>query len=379
MARVVLEHVDKVYPGQVKAVNDFCQEIADEEFMVLVGPSGCGKSTTLRMVAGLEEITAGRITIGDRVVNDVPPKDRNVAMVFQNYALYPHMTVRENMAFGLKIRKLPKDEIEKRIQDTARLLQLSNLLDRRPKALSGGQRQRVAVGRAIVRKPAVFLFDEPLSNLDARLRVEMRAELKKLHERLKTTVIYVTHDQVEAMTLGDRVTVMRDGVIQQVGKPMELYDRPVNRFVANFLGTPPMNFLAGRIERRDGVFAFVKGPARLRLAESIAPVLAGREDREVELGIRPESIEILTAPTDSSLQARVEVVEPLGEQTQVYFDTAQQSIVAMVDAHRQISPGDNFWLSVRPGRLHVFDLATGESLSCSSTGKEGAMPVRIRE
>ena len=329
---------------------------------MLVGTSGCGKSTLLRMVAGLEEITEGTIRIGGRVVNEVPPKDRDIAMVFQDYALYPHMTVAENMAFGLKMRKYSKDEIKARVREAAGILDLENLLDRLPKQLSGGQRQRVAVGRAIVRKPAAFLFDEPLSNLDAKLRVEMRAEVKKLHGRLRTTTIYVTHDQVEAMTLGERIVVLRDGVVQQVGEPLELYDHPANRFVASFIGTPPMNFLAGRIERQDGAFVFTRGSARLRLAQSAAPALAGREGREVELGVRPESLEILTAPAGGGLEAQVEVVEPLGNQTQVYFKTAQQSIVGMVDAHRRISPGDSFWLSAPPERLHVFDLATGESL-----------------
>ena len=259
MAQVKIEHVDKVYPGNVKAVDDVSLEIKDGEFVALVGPSGCGKSTTLRMVAGLEEISQGTITIGGQVVNDVPPKDRDIAMVFQNYALYPHMTVRENMAFGLKLRKFPKDEIARRVDEAAKILGIGDLLDRRPKALSGGQRQRVAVGRAIVRKPAVFLFDEPLSNLDAKMRIQMRVEISRLHAQLGATMLYVTHDQVEAMTMGQRIVVMKEGVVQQVDDPIALYDRPVNRFVAGFIGTPPMNFIEGTIQKEELGWVFEEG------------------------------------------------------------------------------------------------------------------------
>src|SRR3954463_16770180 len=259
MARVELEKITKIYPGNVKAVNAIDLSIRDQEFVVLVGPSGCGKSTTLRMVAGLEEISNGVIRIGDRIVNDVPPKNRDIAMVFQNYALYPHMSVYKNMAFGLKLRKMPKPQIHQRVMDAAKILDIEHLLERKPKALSGGQRQRVAVGRAIVREPAAFLFDEPLSNLDAKLRVTTRAELKRLHHRLKTTTIYVTHDQEEAMTLGDRIVVMRDGVIQQADPPLKTYNHPNNRFVAGFIGMPPMNFFDGALKIEDGRMVFEEG------------------------------------------------------------------------------------------------------------------------
>src|SRR5438477_9838396 len=268
MAQVHLEQVSKVYPGNVKAVDAVDLAIADREFVVLVGPSGCGKTTTLRMVAGLEEITAGTIRIGERIVNDVPPKDRDIAMVFQNYALYPHMTVYKNMAFGLKLRKMPKKQIHERVMDAAKILDIVHLLERKPKALSGGQRQRVAVGRAIVREPAAFLFDEPLSNLDAKLRVTTRAELKRLHQRLKTTTIYVTHDQEEAMTLGDRIVVMKDGLIQQADTPLKTYNHPNNRFVAGFIGMPPMNFFDGTLKMQDGQMIFEEG--RLKDAKVVA-------------------------------------------------------------------------------------------------------------
>src|SRR5947207_651100 len=284
MAQVVLEKISKIFPGGVKAVDDIDLGIKDQEFIVLVGPSGCGKSTTLRMVAGLEEITGGTIRIGDRVVNDVPPKDRDIAMVFQNYALYPHMTVYKNMAFGLKLRGMPKKQIEQRVMEAAKILDIQHLLDRKPKALSGGQRQRVAVGRAIVREPAAFLFDEPLSNLDARLRLTTRAELKALHQRLKTTTIYVTHDQEEAMTLGDRIVVMSRGVVQQVGPPLEVYRRPANRFVAGFIGSPPMNFLEGRMEGGD----FVEGRnGGVRMA---LPGRSARAGADLVLGFRPQTL-----------------------------------------------------------------------------------------
>ena len=292
MAEVVLEGVSKVFPGGVQAVRNMDLAIRDEEFIVLVGPSGCGKSTTLRMVAGLEEITSGTVRIGERVVNDVPPKDRDIAMVFQNYALYPHMTVYRNMAFALKLRKFAGREIDRRVRHAAEVLGIEELLDRKPKALSGGQRQRVAVGRAIVRQPAAFLFDEPLSNLDAKLRVEMRAELKRLHRRLQTTTIYVTHDQEEAMTLGDRIVVMKDGQVQQCGPPLEVYDRPANRFVAGFVGTPPMNFFEGRLAGKDGGVYFDEGTASLLLPDELSGALAsaGRADGEAVLGVRPEAL-----------------------------------------------------------------------------------------
>src|SRR2546425_6602641 len=291
MAQVMMKDLNKKY-DEVHAVKDVNLHIRDKEFIVLVGPSGCGKSTTLRMVAGLEEITAGEITIGDRVVNDLPPKDRDIAMVFQNYALYPHMTVYDNMAFGLKMRKFPKPEIQKRVQEAAEILGIQNLLKRKPRQLSGGQRQRVALGRAIVRHPRVFLFDEPLSNLDAKLRVQMRVELKKLHTRLNTTAIYVTHDQVEAMTLGDRVVVMRDGVVQQVGEPLELYNAPVNRFVAGFLGSPGMNFAAVRVSGGKDALRAHKPGFGIEVPPELAPRLAPYVERDVTVGIRPEDLHL---------------------------------------------------------------------------------------
>jgi multiple sugar transport system ATP-binding protein len=285
-----LRNVSKVYPGGVSAVRGVSLGIEQREFMIFVGPSGCGKTTTLRMIAGLEEASEGQIWIGDRMVNDVPAKDRDIAMVFQNYALYPHMTVFENMAFGLKLRRYPKDEITSRVTEAAEILGLKPYLHRRPRELSGGERQRVAVGRAIVRKPLVFLFDEPLSNLDAKLRVQMRTEIKKLHLRLQTTMIYVTHDQVEAMTMGDRIVVMKDGLIQQVADPLTLYNQPVNRFVASFIGSPPMNFLRGRILQRDGRWYFDEGTFQVKLIDEMVPKLSGYAGKEIVFGIRPEDI-----------------------------------------------------------------------------------------
>jgi multiple sugar transport system ATP-binding protein len=365
LAEVAIEGVTKVYPGPVTAVRDASLTVRDGEFMVLVGPSGCGKSTLLRTVAGLEEVTAGTIRIGARAVNDVAPKDRDVAMVFQDYALYPHMTVAGNLSFGLKMRRLPAAEIGSRVAEAARILGIEGLLDRRPKALSGGQRQRVALGRAIVRKPAVFLFDEPLSNLDAGLRAELRAEIKKLHGRLRTTTIYVTHDQVEAMTLGERIAVLRDGVIQQVGEPLELYDRPANRFVAGFLGTPPMNFLQGTFVRRDGGPGFTDGHARLRLPEGAAAALAGREGCPIELGIRPERLALAGSADaagggEDGLEARVEVVEPLGSGTIIRLATPRQALTVMVEAHRTVRVGETAWLSAPSESWHVFDGGSGQ-------------------
>lgn len=362
MAKVSLENVNKVYPGNVKAVDDFNLDIKDGEFVVLVGPSGCGKSTTLRMVAGLEELSGGWIRIGDRVVNDVPPKDRDIAMVFQNYALYPHMTVRENMAFGLKLRKFPGNEIETRVQEAARILGITELLERRPKALSGGQRQRVAVGRAIVRKPAVFLFDEPLSNLDAKMRVQMRVEISRLHGQLGATMIYVTHDQVEAMTMGQRIVVMKGGIVQQVADPLSLYDRPVNRFVAGFIGMPPMNIFNGHIRAgQDGpVF---EGPAGMRVLvhqkdrTSLAPYL----DRPVLLGLRPEDIgsaaaeQLVGAPR---IRAVVEVIEPMGSETYIYFRLGEVTFTSRVDAHRRFKVGETAEPCVFMGKAHFFDPQT---------------------
>ena len=360
MAEVVLENVTKVFPGGVEAVKDMDLLIRDEEFIVLVGPSGCGKSTTLRMVAGLEEITEGTIRIGERIVNDVPPKDRDIAMVFQNYALYPHMTVYKNMAFALKLRKFAKAEIDTRVREAAKVLGIDELLERKPKALSGGQRQRVAVGRAIVRQPAAFLFDEPLSNLDAKLRVEMRAELKRLHRTLQTTTIYVTHDQEEAMTLGDRIVVMKDGLIHQCGAPLEVYDRPANRFVASFVGTPPMNFFTGTLVGEGGALWFEEGAARLRLSDEIVGVLGDWAGREVVLGVRPEAMSLSAegrfAGDGNVLPVQVSVVEPLGEKMDLYAETDRHPhIVARVDAQAGIEAGREVNLHLDVRKIHVFE------------------------
>lgn len=368
MAKVTLEHVNKIYPGNVKAVDDFNLEIKDGEFVVLVGPSGCGKSTTLRMVAGLEEISGGTIKIGDRVVNDVPPKDRDIAMVFQNYALYPHMTVQENMAFGLKLRKFPKKEIESRVQEAARILGIGELLERRPKALSGGQRQRVAVGRAIVRKPAVFLFDEPLSNLDAKMRVQMRVEISRLHNQLKTTMIYVTHDQVEAMTMGQRIVVMKGGLIQQVADPISLYDGPVNRFVAGFIGMPPMNAFAGHIRGEGGTMAFEgTGGMSMPVPDKDKIRLAAYRDKPVTLGLRPEDIGSAAAeqrPGAPRIRAVVEVVEPMGSESYIYFRLNDTPFISRVDAHRKVKVGETAEPAVFIDKAHFFDPETEARISC---------------
>lgn len=367
MAEVVIKNITKIYPGSVVAVRNLSLHIHDKELLVLVGPSGCGKSTTLRMIAGLEEITEGQILIGDRVVNDVPPKDRDIAMVFQNYALYPHMNVYDNMAFGLKLRGFNKADITERVQEAARILGIIDLMDRKPKQLSGGQRQRVAVGRAIVRKPKVFLFDEPLSNLDAKLRVEMRAELNKLHQRLQTTMIYVTHDQVEAMTLGDRIVVMDKGEIQQVAEPLAVYDYPENRFVAGFIGTPPINFLEGTLEKNNGSLWFGSGAARLRLPVRMQPQLESKVGKPVIAGIRPESIrervpgqEVTEGVT---LQAVVNVLEPLGDQTIVYLSAPSASLIARLDAHSRVHLHENVEIVVNVEKIHLFDPATGKNMT----------------
>ncbi len=360
MAEVILENVDKIYPGGVKAVDDFNLSIRDGEFLVLVGPSGCGKSTTLRMVAGLEEISGGTIRIGNRIINDVPPKDRDIAMVFQNYALYPHMTVYKNMAFALKLRKYPKKEIDQRVREAAAILGIENLLERKPKALSGGQRQRVAVGRAIVRHPKAFLFDEPLSNLDAKLRVEMRAELKRLHHKLSTTTIYVTHDQEEAMTLGDRVVVMKDGLMQQVGSPLEVYNKPTNKFVAGFVGTPPMNFLDGSLLSDGGDILFDGGDFRLRLRKNRSTNLGSHVGRKVTLGIRPQAMDTICegrfAGKDNIIPATIQVVEPLGDKMDLFAVTANYPhIVARVEARSDISMNTKLNLYLDMERVQIFD------------------------
>src|SRR5947199_5617984 len=339
MAQVMMKDLNKKY-DEVHAVKDVKLQIGDKEFVVLVGPSGCGKSTTLRMVAGLEEITSGEISIGDRVVNDLPPKDRDIAMVFQNYALYPHMTVYDNMAFGLKMRKFPKVEIQKRVQDAAEILGIQELLKRKPRQLSGGQRQRVAVGRAIVRHPQVFLFDEPLSNLDAKLRVQMRVELKRLHERLETTAIYVTHDQVEAMTLGSRVVVMRDGWVQQVGEPMEIYSRPQNRFVAGFIGSPAMNFIPTTLGEDNGTLYAEANGLKIKVPAERASRLGAYKGQAVTLGIRPEDLKVGSSAdsSDQAFDAVVDVVEPLGSEILLDVTVAGQSVVARVEPSVQARP-----------------------------------------
>jgi multiple sugar transport system ATP-binding protein len=358
VAEVVLKNVAKVWDGRVKAVDDFNLTVADKEFVVLVGPSGCGKSTTLRMIAGLEEITSGTIAIDGRVVNDVPPKDRDIAMVFQNYALYPHMSVYDNMAFGIKLRGFKKAEIQQRVMDAAEILGITELLDRRPKQLSGGQRQRVAVGRAIVRKPKVFLFDEPLSNLDAKMRVQMRIEITRLHRRLGATMVYVTHDQVEAMTMGDRIVVMNRGLRQQVAAPLELYDRPANRFVAGFIGTPPMNFLAGRIETAAADHARLVGDGvALTLPAAWRAALAPHRNKLVHFGIRPEDVGSAQAealPGAARLAAVVDVVEPMGAETFLHLRAGAQHVVARVEAHRAFKPGQPVDFALFMDKAHLF-------------------------
>ncbi len=363
MASLSLRHIFKKYPGGVTAVSDFNLEIKDKEFIVLVGPSGCGKSTTLRMIAGLEEITEGELFIGDRLVNDVAPKDRNIAMVFQNYALYPHMTVSENMAFGLKLNKTPKDEIKRRVEEAARILDITHLLDRKPKALSGGQKQRVALGRAIVRNPMVFLLDEPLSNLDAKLRATMRTELTKLHNRVQTTFIYVTHDQVEAMTMATRIVVMKDGLIQQVDTPQNLYDKPVNIFVAGFIGTPQMNFINGVLTKKDDdvYFTFeenrtIKVPAD----KANAPELQEYIGQEVVVGIRPEDIddEATEAPEDSTVDAFVDVTELMGAEIYLYLTIGETNLTARVSPRSKSKAGDTINITFDTSKMHIFDKDT---------------------
>ncbi len=361
MARVVLQQVSKTYPGGVEAVQPMDLDIAHGEFTVLVGPSGCGKSTTLRMIAGLEDATGGTITIGDRVVNDVEPRDRNIAMVFQSYALYPHMTVRDNMAFGLKMRRIPRDETVRRVQDAAAMLGIAELLDRKPRALSGGQRQRVALGRALVRDPDVFLFDEPLSNLDAKMRVQMRTEIARIHHRLGATMIYVTHDQTEAMTLGQRIVVMKDGVVHQVAPPLELYERPVNSFVAGFIGSPAMNFLPGRLVQKDGLAFLPAGePAPLPLPAGFAPP-AATLDRDLVLGVRPEHV---SAGAEAGFPSPVQVVESLGSETLLYFDVAGRPFVVRAPARTAPPIGQPLQLALKPGHIHLFAAdAAGQSLA----------------
>jgi multiple sugar transport system ATP-binding protein len=386
MAQVQLEQVSKVFPGGVRAVDGIDLSIADREFVVLVGPSGCGKSTTLRMIAGLEEITSGAIRIGDRVVNDIPPKDRDIAMVFQNYALYPHMTVYKNMAFGLKLRGMPKAQIKQRVGEAAKILEIEHLLARKPKELSGGQRQRVAVGRAIVREPAAFLFDEPLSNLDAKLRVTTRAELKRLHQRLRTTTIYVTHDQEEAMTLGDRIVIMKDGRIQQADAPLRTYQSPVNRFVAGFIGTPPMNFFDGTVRKGPTGLQFEEGSGSGELTlpgngftltlEYLSPKardrLSAKIGSHLVLGVRPEHLKMSRAdgsPHLVAVKVRLNVVEPLGSEMDVHMSTTlHDHVVGRIEAQTSVQAGAEATVFVDARKVHVFEPGeTGMNLSLETS------------
>jgi multiple sugar transport system ATP-binding protein len=359
MAEVALQNLNKNF-DDVYAVRDVNLSIKDKEFIVLVGPSGCGKTTTLRMVAGLESISSGRILIDDKVINDLPPMDRDIAMVFQNYALYPHMSVYDNMAFGLKMRKFERADIARRVQEAAEILGMQDLLRRKPRQLSGGQRQRVALGRAIVRHPQVFLFDEPLSNLDAKLRVQMRVELKKLHDRLGTTAIYVTHDQVEAMTLGDRVVVMRDGLVQQVGEPLELYNEPANRFVAGFLGSPAMNFAAVTVYDTNGTLWAEDTGIRIKVTGQTAGRLRRYAGEPVTMGIRPEDLHVATDadPPELGFDATVEVVEKLGSETLLDVAVGQHTMVASVEPNVRAKVHEKVRLALNPDRLHFFDVAS---------------------
>jgi len=366
MATVTLKGIYKVYGGGVQAVSDFNLDIEDKEFIVLVGPSGCGKTTTLRMIAGLEEITEGEMYIGDKLMNDVAPKDRDIAMVFQNYALYPHMTVYDNMAFGLKLRKLPKTEIEQRVHEAAKILDIDHLLERKPKALSGGQRQRVALGRAIVREPKVFLMDEPLSNLDAKLRVQMRTEITKLHNKLQTTFVYVTHDQTEAMTMGTRIVVMKDGYIQQVDSPQNLYDHPVNKFVGGFIGTPPMNFFDAHLSKEGNDVFVTFGDNKLRVPEERLSKLIDQSyiGKDVIFGVRPEDISdnerVLAANPDETLPAFVELVELMGSETYLYILVTGKdtNITARVEARSLSRTGDNINIAINMEHIRLFDVET---------------------
>ncbi|MFA6142550.1 MAG: sn-glycerol-3-phosphate ABC transporter ATP-binding protein UgpC [Candidatus Omnitrophota bacterium] len=362
MAQVSLNNVSKVFPGNVWAIRDINLGIENKEFVVFVGPSGCGKSTTLRIIAGLEEATGGDVYIGDQLVNNVPPKDRNIAMVFQNYALYPHMSVYDNMAFGLKLRKYPKAEIDSRVKEAATILSIEKLLHRKPRELSGGQRQRVAVGRAIVRKPLVFLFDEPLSNLDAKMRVQMRMEIKKLHLRLQTTMIYVTHDQVEAMTMGDRIVVMKDGLIQQIADPITLYDKPANKFVAGFMGSPAMNFVKGTIVKKDGRLYFNEGKFQVKIVDSMLKSVANYIDKEIIFGIRPEDIYdklfVSSAPPENTIKATCEVIEPMGSEAYLYLNTGKNSLIAKVGGHNKPTINQDMDLVFDMSKIHFFDKDT---------------------
>ncbi|MDF1615956.1 ABC transporter ATP-binding protein [Petrocella sp. FN5] len=369
MASLSLKGIKKVYPGNVTAVQDFSLDVEDKEFIIFVGPSGCGKSTTLRMIAGLEDISEGELYIGDKRVNDVEPKDRDIAMVFQNYALYPHMTVYDNMAFGLKLRKTPKAEIDRRVQEAAKILGIEVLLDRKPKALSGGQRQRVAMGRAIVREPKVFLMDEPLSNLDAKLRVQMRVEISKLHRRLQTTIIYVTHDQVEAMTLGTRIVVMKDGIIQQCDSPSNLYERPNNVFVAGFIGSPQMNFIEAKVEKNDNEVTLLFGTNSVILIEEKAQKLidGGYVGKEIILGIRPEDIHdedaFISSHPGALVNFEVNVTEMLGAEIILIGSVDNYDCTARVGPRSKAKPGETVTVAFDLKRLHIFDKETEQVIT----------------
>ena len=371
MASISLNHIKKVYPGDIEVISDLNLQIKDKEFVVLVGPSGCGKSTTLRMIAGLEEISDGEMYIGDRLINDVPPKDRDIAMVFQNYALYPHMTVRENMAFPLKLKKYPKEEIRKRVDQAAEVLGITEYLDRKPKALSGGQRQRVAIGRAIVRSPKVLLMDEPLSNLDAKLRNQMRAEIIKLREKIDTTFIYVTHDQVEAMTLGDRIVIMRDGFIQQIGTPQEVFNHPKNLFVAGFIGTPQMNFFDAQLVRSGNGFTVKTEDMNVALAPETCAQLAlnwdGGDVKEITAGVRPEQILLADKGEEGALQGTVEVTELMGSTEHVHVTAPDGQFVLIIpvvdlEAKGALKAGDTIWFKFEKNATHLFDKVSGKNL-----------------
>ena len=369
MATVTFDHVWKRY-GEVTAVKDLNLDIQDEEFLVLVGPSGCGKTTALRMIAGLEEISEGTLKIGDRVVNDLAPKDRDVAMVFQSYALYPHMSVYDNLAFGLKLRKTPKAEIDRRVREAADTIELTNLLDRKPKQLSGGQRQRVALGRAIVREPAVFLMDEPLSNLDAKLRVQTRAEIARLHQRLRTTVVYVTHDQVEAMTMGDRIAVMNFGVLQQIGSPQDLYEKPLNKFVAGFIGSPAMNFVNVETVVEDGKTVLKNASFEVPLPDRLAQAVTAEHGKQLTAGVRPEHFQTLDGDPPgpgAMIHAVTDVVEFLGNEELLHVSLGDHDLVAIVDASRRIRPGDVIDLWIPMEKIHLFDAEDGAALIKTGT------------
>ena len=366
MAQVSLKNVSKTFSGDIHAVDDVSLGVENKEFIVLVGPSGCGKSTTLRMIAGLEEVTKGKIFIGDKLVNDIRAKDRDIAMVFQNYALYPHMTVFENMSFGLRLRHYPKREINKRVYEASEILGIKRLLNRRPRELSGGERQRVAVGRAIVRKPAVFLFDEPLSNLDAKMRVQMRTEINKLHLRLQTTMVYVTHDQTEAMTMGDRIAVMKNGKIQQIADPITIYDKPVNKFVAGFIGFPPMNFMVGKIIKKDSRFYFNEGKFIVKLVEEMNSSIEKYLNREVVFGIRSEDIYdklfVSEAPPENIVRSICEVVEPMGSEVYLHLNTGKHTFIARVGAYNRPEVNRDMDLVFDMSKVHFFDKDNEETV-----------------